>query len=61
MGGEEVMAKTLISVFEYVRDYDGGFFASDTPFNKNDSETRKFFSSITHAMTGILFSAHISS
>jgi len=45
MGGGEVMAKTLISVFEYVRDYEGGFFASDTPFIKTDFRAESYLSS----------------
>lgn len=42
MGGEPVMAKTLISVFDHVRDYGGGFFASNTSFTKTASSAKDY-------------------
>jgi spermidine synthase len=42
--GKEVMAKTLISVFEHVRYYDFCFFASNTPFAETDSGTQNYLS-----------------
>jgi hypothetical protein len=44
INGKEVMAKNLISVFEHVRSYDFGFFASDAPFTKTDFNVERFLS-----------------
>jgi spermidine synthase len=56
--GKEVMAKTLISVFEHVRSYDFGFFASDTPFAKTDFEVKRFLSGFTAPDRDVISSLH---
>jgi len=53
--GKEVMAKTLISVFEHVRSYDFGFFASDTPFVRTDFEVEKFLSGFSAPDRNVIF------
>lgn len=42
MGGEQVMAKTLLSVFTHVRDYGGGFFAASAPFTERNFDPEKY-------------------
>jgi spermidine synthase len=56
MDGKEVMAKTLISVFEHVRSYDFGFFASDTPFAKTDFDSQNYLSVFNPHDRNIIFS-----